>query len=451
MARPRSSLLLVAVVATLVAFACGRAWDDYDPRLGSGGEPGTGGDVVGDGGGESVGGGGSGTGGQAGGGGSAPIVCGGVGVATDDFDAGVPNVLFAASSIQPSFANGELQLGIPANSGFGNYGTYGYYDLTGRSIALEVIQVPDDANVFFSLDQTDGYYIDFTFTGGMLLTYRAGAATQVLSSQSYDPVAHRHLRFREEAGTIYFEASPDGGAWEALATGEVGSDLPMNRVAVNMGYYGTPSTVDRLMVVDNLVGDPESHCPVGAVSDDFEAPALSDLWQVDWEDMGCQVATADGRLAFELEAGVAQGTCGVASPRAYDISAGRLTLEVGPGVGDAGIQSWFGVETVGDDDGIVFDVNDGTLYIQRVENGNWESVLASAFTTDAMRYLRLEVTENTVTCQTSADGQRFSTVYATAAYFDPTRIYVWLGGGANASSPLAEATSLGLEELIGTP
>jgi len=44
----------------------------------------------------------------------------------------------------------------------------------------------------------------------------AGGVT--CSTVTYDPVAHRYLRFRESAGTLYWETSPDASTWNQFGS-----------------------------------------------------------------------------------------------------------------------------------------------------------------------------------------------------------------------------------------
>ena len=45
-----------------------------------------------------------------------------------------------------------------------------------------------------------------------------GGSTTVLATPTYDPVAHRWLRFSESGGTVTWSTSPDGSTWTSRGT-----------------------------------------------------------------------------------------------------------------------------------------------------------------------------------------------------------------------------------------
>lgn len=52
----------------------------------------------------------------------------------------------------------------------------------------------------------------------MGLYLRQGYADPGALFPVYDPAAHTWLRLREDGGSLYWEASPDGGTWTVLRT-----------------------------------------------------------------------------------------------------------------------------------------------------------------------------------------------------------------------------------------
>jgi hypothetical protein len=61
--------------------------------------------------------------------------------------------------------------------------------------------------------------VAFQIGGGTLVSLQRSGANNVMpDSRAFDPIAHRFVRLREQAGTWYWEASPDGVTFVTLGT-----------------------------------------------------------------------------------------------------------------------------------------------------------------------------------------------------------------------------------------
>lgn len=65
---------------------------------------------------------------------------------------------------------------------------------------------------------TDAGFLVDQAQAAMGLYLRVGYADAGALFPTYDPVAHAWLRLREDAGSLYWEASPDGRTWTVLRT-----------------------------------------------------------------------------------------------------------------------------------------------------------------------------------------------------------------------------------------
>ncbi|MEU4133654.1 hypothetical protein [Streptomyces wuyuanensis] len=65
--------------------------------------------------------------------------------------------------------------------------------------------------------QDAGFIVDRA-QNAMGLYLRQGYADGAALFPAYDPVAHAWLRLREDAGSLFWESSPDGAAWTVLRT-----------------------------------------------------------------------------------------------------------------------------------------------------------------------------------------------------------------------------------------
>jgi hypothetical protein len=87
----------------------------------------------------------------------------------------------------------------------------------------------------------------------------AGVRT-VVATHPYDSFSHRWLRITEDAGTLHWEASPDGLEWATLATRAVPFTMTAVRVRLAASYWA-PGDVAGTWLFDNVnqqigAGDP---------------------------------------------------------------------------------------------------------------------------------------------------------------------------------------------------
>ena len=96
---------------------------------------------------------------------------------------------------------------------------------TGKAWQGELLPVPGasrgDRQVRVQVDPVnfvDNYpqSIFISQIAGILQCKAVQGSEVMFASPAYDPTAHRHLRLREDSGTVYAEVSPDGAAWTAI-------------------------------------------------------------------------------------------------------------------------------------------------------------------------------------------------------------------------------------------
>ena len=158
--------------------------------------------------------------------------------------------------------NGRLE--IRPRSGiaptYGGYTSSAAYDLTGSQVAMELVRAPRAAEaleVYLTIERDAGNAASLLVTSGLLFCSQkvAGTITDVVTVP-YDPAAHRWLRFRERAGTLFYEASPDGTSWTDVAAVPVPFDVSAVKVDVAAGAY-SPVPSPGVAVIDN-VNTPEA-------------------------------------------------------------------------------------------------------------------------------------------------------------------------------------------------
>jgi hypothetical protein len=147
---------------------------------------------------------------------------------TDDFDDGVLATAWSGSYTGSGCARAETggRALLTVNAGstsWCGYGTTNGYDLTGDAVMVTLAQAPPASSntlAYFKLIPPYGdNALQIEVSWGTIKAVKNvnGSWSGVGQEVPYDAVAHKVLRMREQGGTVYFEASPDGAAWTQIA------------------------------------------------------------------------------------------------------------------------------------------------------------------------------------------------------------------------------------------
>lgn len=127
------------------------------------------------------------------------------GGATMSYTAGGASTVYPASTT--SSTDGDLTSNVT-------------YDLTGSQVCLEVLQIantgsPTTVDNFFEVHDAGGSNkLTFLVEAGSIYAQQLVAGVQTnLTSAVYNSTTHKWLRFREAAGTTYWEISSNGTSW----------------------------------------------------------------------------------------------------------------------------------------------------------------------------------------------------------------------------------------------
>ncbi|GGW81022.1 hypothetical protein [Streptomyces griseoloalbus] len=119
---------------------------------------------------------------------------------------------------------------VPCTTGYAGYQTAYSWTMAGASFFVAVTSVPAAstateayASVFVNapgIGDAEGAlygcrvgYVINTVTGQLRCKNDTGYFDPAAVDITYDPVAHAFLRLREDAGTVYWDTSPDGTTW----------------------------------------------------------------------------------------------------------------------------------------------------------------------------------------------------------------------------------------------
>lgn len=168
--------------------------------------------------------------GGQGGGGGAPTGCAAQGLA-DDFDTTTIDATRWDVSNDTEVtvgADGQVIFMQPAayltSSAGGTVTSQQTYDARGCSIGIELaamISASATGYVFFAIRLDGDNEAEFIVDTAGVIEFQLETGNEhdpAEQTLSFDPVAHRWLRFREQAGTLYEETSPDGLDWSTQAS-----------------------------------------------------------------------------------------------------------------------------------------------------------------------------------------------------------------------------------------
>lgn len=150
----------------------------------------------------------------------------GFGMLRDAFDDGVVDpVLWSQSYGDPVESGGRAR--VPCTTGYAAFRSASTFTLSWSQVALRAYPPAAGGGattagfsilVLSDVGGTDAGFLLDRAQGAMGLYLRVGYADGGALFPAYDPVAHAWLRLREDAASLFWEASPDGVTWTVLRT-----------------------------------------------------------------------------------------------------------------------------------------------------------------------------------------------------------------------------------------
>jgi hypothetical protein len=444
---------LVALGACLMSAAGCRDWSPFE-LLGT--PSGGGGDGAGPQGGNAVGGsggagasggegasGGAGASGGEGAGGGGPSECGKVDVLSDDFEADSFDWRWQNYGSAFTLQGGALLLTLPTGvEEFFQLQSTAAFDMRGRSVVFELSQPPTlGQGYWLNVAGDPSNYVEFYINAGGTLEYAAEVddVYNPFASEPFDPVDHRFFRFRESAGTIFYETSPDGTAWTERTdydlTGVFDPEFTYVYFGGNTGLASPGCTVGVARVYAEPAGGAET-CPIASLTDDFEDGARGSVWGEGWESPECVLDEGSGVLRLSCAA-ASYASSAYGSSAAYDLTGSSASVELAstPAPDE---DSWmtFAITRPEADTMYTIQTEGSFLEVYEVIRGSWSQVVSLPFDADAMRVVRFSEAGGQLSFEHSADGVDFTTFHQREPVFSLTELQILLAGG-NDSDTLA--------------
>jgi hypothetical protein len=167
---------------------------------------------------------------------------------SDNFDDGVMAsfwLLLANNPVNVAETGGQLQIMLATAGGahFGGYYTSPTYDLRDHCITVTYVTVPANQPMtemdFSVMNAGSTLGTGFSFHNGVMDPYENLGTYQSLGGVPYDPALHKVMRYREDAGTMTWEVSPDGVTFHVVATHATPFDVSAIYVLLQAGTYGS--------------------------------------------------------------------------------------------------------------------------------------------------------------------------------------------------------------------
>lgn len=153
---------------------------------------------------------------------------------------------FNWTTFPTAFSMAGNQLTITPSTDYPGLVSEEVLDLTGSTLHVELVQALNAGNGSTDVDfgvvrstSSTQYREMFVVEGATLYFQEKVAGVANNTSISYDPIAHRWLRLREDSGTLYWETSPDGLNWTVQRSKAPGFDLSSVQPSFDAGYWDT--------------------------------------------------------------------------------------------------------------------------------------------------------------------------------------------------------------------
>jgi hypothetical protein len=385
--------------------------------------------------------------------------CGSMQALHEDFEAGQASVGWFERRYNGAalrHANGRLEMDLGgAPDAEARYRTSQVYDLRDSELAMEL----DPGGSFTGVALREGALeridppsplrrgVALVVQGGMLRALLLdGAGEQSAAAIAYDAQAHHHVRLRERAGRIYWEASPDGRSWTTLHEQAVA----LAASALHVELFAGGASGDELAWFDNLntpVASVPALCPPDGLRDDFADEGFALSWKR-WFGAGtCSVEQAGGQLELELSGG-AFAMCGLVSSRELDFRDATLSFELVGVPDDPAIAAFVDLSHYQRDreyttDRVEVRVSAGRVFMRVAhkpspeESDEYPFEVNAAYDPDAMRFWRLRERSGRFSWESSADAASWTVRAVTDTPFDVSRVVFGLSAVKTADATSA--------------
>ena len=366
--------------------------------------------------------------------------CGKLAMLHDDFTSVTPFwIPWTDGGPSTVVTGGHLAVTIPSGSAdlWAGYDSYFRYDMTETEMDVTVSQLGGVDTVVEIRDPTSAR-AQLTFEAGKLYAVLpSGGGTK--ASAPYSSTNMRHLRFRETAGTLYWEYSPDGTTWTELY--HQADPIQMDNVMAVLAAGGELASASEAHFDEiNTALPAMSACAATTLVDDFGGAFAPHFFS--WNDTGA-TASVSGGDAIVSTNGVTNVWGGFQSAHAFNLVSSSVFYDM-TRAPQASPFVTFAQVCVPQDSNTRFEMNvDGSTleFVQRVASTN-VNVQTLPYDPVQHRYWRFRVASNTVYYDTSPDASTWTNRESFPLMLDASQMQI-LGGAGEYGATSANNAHIG--------
>jgi hypothetical protein len=309
------------------------------------------------------------------------------------------------------------------------------FDMRGRSVVFELSEPPTPGQGFWlNVAGDPANYVEFYVNWGGTLEY-AYEQDDVYSSFASEPfkrMDHRFMRFRESAGTIFFETSHNGSDWSEQVDLDITEVFDPEFTFVYFGGNTGTSSPGAIVRVARVYAEPAGSgapCAIASLSDDFEDGTRGNVWGLGWNNPGCTLDEASAELTIGCSS-ASYTSSAYGTSAAYDLTGSSVSVELSD-VPDPSEDAWmtFAVTRPEADTLYTIQTDGSFLEVYEVIAGSWSQVVSLPFVAAAMRVVRFSEEGGQILFAYSADGMSFTTFHQRAPAFSLTELQILLAAG----------------------
>jgi hypothetical protein len=383
-------------------------------------------------------------GGSAGGGGASAARCGGMELVLHDFDpnGSSPTEWDGVSGVTLTDPGAELLLSAGAMAGATpTWFTEHYFDMNDAGASVELLKPTDPLGpsyTRFRLSDDANQWVEFRVAGTQILArYQVAGVEADIVGIPFDAAAHRFLRLREEAGTMYWDVSPDRSTWFEFTSMPTAALFRVDFMRVELRMNNEMHMLGDTARFDNLAGEGPAAgsgwCPAASLRDDFDdGEPVTREWLRSSPPGQIPLVEIDGTLHFNLPANDTTAR-EFRSSRAYDLTGSHFGFEL---VEAPTSPSEFYLTASADRDKLTLRFIDGDLEASYEVDGNTTVVRTEPYDATTMRWLRIVESGGAVGWQRSPDGKTWNDLgLLSPPPFDVTRVDVRYGARLASPNP----------------
>jgi hypothetical protein len=376
--------------------------------------------------------------------------CGATTLLRDDFEASKPArvwEVWSDSGVTASQTGGAASIQIPSGSAdnWGGFGARYYYDLTDSEVQATIGQV-GGVDTVLEVRNPDNGKLQMVVENGVLdagVFNLPGGGTR--ASVTYDPGVHKHWRIRERAGTVHWEWSTDGAAWNELWS-EADPFSPAD-AAVQLAAGGELANASeaRYDEINTLTSTPAlGFCAAETVVDGFDSGSFGPVWSP-WNDSPSMITEAGGVVVLTFPDGTGDVWAGFETRHLFDLTQSAIWVDVLEAPTVATFVTYFDLYEPGNTgDRLEFNLEADTLQLIQFVGDSPVSEVDLTYDPGTQRYWRLRGAGGTVYFDVSSDAATWTNKLAATAQVDLTAMQVEIGAGHYAPGPGgAEAVTFG--------